>query len=164
MTKVDFKKFNASIDDLRATIDEYLKKKVDGEELYKKAVAKADKNIQAEDEFRDDLYSYLKDKGYKVLKEEQVDPDPESGKEYRLLDLLVKGEEDECVPIQLKFNEESQDEIEEDFDIIDHCIEYYDDIKKGYVILLTNAKDSNFESKLRNTAHLPYRFAVWLRM
>lgn len=164
MTKVDFKKFNASIKDLRGIIDEYLKKKVDGADLYKKAVAKADEKIQAEDEFRDDMCAYLQDKGYEVSTEEKVDRDPGSGKKYRLLDLVVKGEEDECVPIQLKFNEEDKEEINEDIRIIKHCIEEYDDIKKGYVILLTNVKNSNFEWKLKDTAHLPYRFAIWLRL
>lgn len=164
MKPLNLKRFTASIKDLRSTIDDYLKNKVNGEELYKKAETKADKNVQAEDEFRDDFCNYLRGKGYRIKKEAKADAEKESGKDYRLIDLMVKGEEDALVPIQLKFNEESKIEIQEDIDIIEHCVNKYKNIKKGYMILLTNVENSNFERHLKETNFVPYRYALWVKL
>jgi len=163
MSALNLPRFNVSIKNLRSAIDDYLNKEVNGEKLYKKAEAKAKENVQAEDEFRDDFCKYLEGKGYEVKKEAEVVAEPDSGMNCRLIDLMICAKEADYVPIQLKFDEEDEEEIGEDIGIVDNCIEHYDDITQGYVILLTKVENSKFERRLKMTAFPPYRYAIWFR-
>lgn len=114
-----------------------------------------------EDQFRDDLKECLCQHEYPTRTECQVDADPASGQKYWLVDLMVQTIKDNFVPIEVKFNEENVQEIMEDIKKIDYCIEHYENIEKGYVILLTDHNPSNFDAHLKDTCCSPFRYAVW---
>jgi len=114
-----------------------------------------------EDEFRDALVEELFDSGYRVKTEYKIDADPRSGKDYWLIDIMVQTDQNELVPIELKFNEESVQEIQEDIEKIIYLQENYIHMKRGYVILLTNVNPSKYENQLKATINPSYRYAKW---
>ena len=113
-----------------------------------------------EDEFRDNLREYLKEHDYETDVECQVDASPESGNEYWLVDIMVRKNENDFVPIELKFNEENEEEVHEDLGKLNFCKNHYDNINEGYFIFLTNVQQSNFESYLKDTTSHPYRYML----
>jgi hypothetical protein len=91
-------------------------------------------NFDNEDEFRDDLSDYLQKHGYETQTESQVAASPESGNEYWLVDIMVKKNDNNWVPIELKFNEENKEEVDEDIKKINFCKNHYCDVNEGYFI------------------------------
>lgn len=117
-----------------------------------------------EDEFRDNLMNYLFQKKYPSQKKEiKVSSKPGCGKEYWLIDIFVSTLGNKFIPIEVKFKEEDADEILEDIEKIDYRIEHTVSINEGYVILLTDVINSNFEDELEDTAVHPFRYAIWHR-
>lgn len=116
-----------------------------------------------EDEFRDDLMNYLSQKRYPSQKEVKVTSKPGSGKDYWLIDIFVAALGNRFIPIEVKFKEEDEDEIIEDIEKIDYRVDHTASIDEGYVILLTDVENSNFENELAATAYPPFRYAIWHR-
>lgn len=117
-------------------------------------------NFDNEDEFRDDLSDYLQKHGYETQTEFQVAASPESGNEYWLVDIMVKKNDNNWVPIELKFSEENKEEVDEDIKKINFCKNHYRDVNEGYFILLTNVQESKFELYLEDTISHPYRYML----
>jgi hypothetical protein len=117
-------------------------------------------NFDNEDEFRDDLSDYLQKHGYKTQTEFQVDASPESGNEYWLVDIMVKKNDHDWVPIELKFNEDNKEEVDEDIKKLKFCKNHHRNVNEGYFILLTNVQESKYELYLEDTIFHPYRYML----
>lgn len=73
---------------------------------------------------------------------------------------MVKKNDNNWVPIELKFNEENKEEVDEDIKKINFCKNHYRDVNEGYFILLTNVQESKFELYLEDTISHPYRYML----
>lgn len=80
-----------------------------------------------------------------------------------MIDIFVSTLGNKFIPIEVKFKEEDADEILEDIEKIDYMIEHTVSINEGYVILLTDVINSNFEDELEDTAFPLFRYAIWHR-
>lgn len=146
---------------LKYQLETFLENICDGNEILQEAKRKADKNVLAEDVFRDKIYEYLRKHQYPTDTEAKTDSKPGCGEDYWLIDLMVMTLGFKQIPIEVKFNEESRELIGDDKEKIDYCIHHNKNMEEGYVILLTSKEKSNFEEDLKPTAFQPYRFALW---
>ena len=149
---------------LKHQLETFMDSVCDGNKILEEAEEQAEKNVLAEDVFRDKIQEYLNKHLYPTDTEVKTDSKPGSDEDYWLVDLAVKvinNAGKKYIPIEVKFNEESTTEIGDDKDKIKYCISHYRNIEEGYVILLTDKEDSHFEADLKETKYPPYRYAMW---